>query len=193
MSSRILRIKSHLLPTPTATQPCCCCTGNSVPLVLVECSSNPGGGSNPRKTPQDRRLQNQLPDSVVQQMMDVAFAARNNSWSPYSKFRVGAAVLDSGGKIHAGTNVENATYGLTICAERSALVSAVSNGAKGIRAVLCCTDVDECLWACAACCGVILEFGDDVLVYAVKHDRTYQCKGIRELLPFSFGRADMGV
>ena len=69
--------------------------------------------------------------------MRAAIAARENAHAPYSHFKVGAAIEDNQGRIHTGCNVENATYGLTICAERVAVVKAVSEGAKGFRRDCC--------------------------------------------------------
>lgn len=88
-----------------------------------------------------------------------ALAAAANSYSPYSKFRVGAAILCDDGSIVTGANIENRSYGLTICAERSALASAVSSGRKGFRAIAIATpDSSYPVSPCGACRQVISEF-----------------------------------
>ena len=90
-------------------------------------------------------------------LLQVARAARARAHAPYSKFRVGAAVLDDRGRVHAGCNVENASYGLTVCAERNAVAAAVAAGAKRIRAVA--VVADPAAVPCGACRQVLTEFG----------------------------------
>mmetsp|Transcript_39418 Transcript_39418/g.92638 ORF Transcript_39418/g.92638 Transcript_39418/m.92638 type:complete len:142 (+) Transcript_39418:2-427(+) len=114
-----------------------------------------------------------------------------NSYSPYSKFRVGAACLTGSGKVYCGTNVENASFGLTCCAERIAIFSAVSHGEKEVLQLAVSTDVDEVKWCCGACCAVILEFGEAVQIHSSRLDGTFETKGIRDLVPFCFSKADL--
>jgi cytidine deaminase len=92
------------------------------------------------------------------QLVKAARAVRRRAHAPYSKFRVGAAVLDERGRVHVGCNVENASYGLTVCAERNAVAAAVAAGAKRIRAVAVCTDTGGT--PCGACRQVLAERGD---------------------------------
>mmetsp|Transcript_2387 Transcript_2387/g.3386 ORF Transcript_2387/g.3386 Transcript_2387/m.3386 type:complete len:149 (-) Transcript_2387:110-556(-) len=132
-----------------------------------------------------------ISEELVQTLIKKASAAKINSYAPYSNFRVGAAVLCDGDQIFVGANVENASYGLTICGERTAIFNAISNGAKQIRAVVVNTDVDKFKWCCGACCSVILEFGESVQVYSSKSDGTYEKKGIRDLVPFAFCASDL--
>ena len=124
-------------------------------------------------------------------LVQAARAVRARAHAPYSKFRVGAAVLDERGWIHAGCNVENASYGLTVCAERNAVAAAVAAGAKRIRAVA--VVADPAATPCGACRQVLAEFGGptaDVLLAgpggAVSSGTT-----VGTLLPhaFSFRRA----
>mmetsp|Transcript_37341 Transcript_37341/g.58827 ORF Transcript_37341/g.58827 Transcript_37341/m.58827 type:complete len:150 (-) Transcript_37341:8-457(-) len=137
-----------------------------------------------------------LPDSIresqVQEMINVAFKSKENSYSPYSHFRVGCAVLTRDGPVFGGTNVENASFGLTICAERIAIGNAVTAGyADSVIAVMATTDVDDFKWACGACCSAVLEMGENVIFFSVKPDRQYQWKRIREMVPFAFSKATL--
>jgi cytidine deaminase len=98
-------------------------------------------------------------------LIEAAIRARENAHAPYSHFKVGAALEDSDGRIHTGCNVENATYGLTICAERVAVFKAVSEGAKGFRRVAVVADTDTLTPPCGACRQILWEFcGDAELV-----------------------------
>lgn len=120
-----------------------------------------------------------------------ARAAAGAAYSPYSKFSVGAAVLTGSGKIFAGCNVENASYGLCNCAERTAIFSAVAAGERRIRAVAVYTATPTPTLPCGACRQVINEFGPEALVIstcatALRHETT-----LPELLPRAFGPADL--
>ena len=86
------------------------------------------------------------------------------SYSPYSRFRVGAALLGRDGTVYLGTNVENASFGLSICAERAAVCGAVSDGARAFDAIAICADGSEPAPPCGACRQVLLEFGPDLVV-----------------------------
>jgi cytidine deaminase len=97
-------------------------------------------------------------------LIEAAIRARENAHAPYSHFRVGAALEDSEGHIHTGCNVENATYGLSICAERVAVVKAVSKGAKGFKRVAVVADTDTLTPPCGACRQILWEFCGDVEV-----------------------------
>lgn len=111
--------------------------------------------------------------------------ACKKSYSPYSKFKVGAAVLTDKG-IFSGTNVENASYGLTNCAERSAIFSAVSQGARKIFAILVFAPTSEVISPCGACRQVIFEFSKDCVVKSVSKKSKSQVLMIKDLLPAAF-------
>ena len=95
-------------------------------------------------------------------LITAALKARENAHAPFSKFKVGAALEDGTGHIHTGCNVENATYGLTVCAERIAIFKAVSEGAKGFRRIAVVADTDTLTPPCGACRQILWEFCGDI-------------------------------
>jgi len=115
-----------------------------------------------------------------------ATAARSGAYAPYSGFAVGAAVLTDQGVVVPGANVENAVYGLGICAERVAIASAVAQGAKRIQAVAVCTDVEPPARPCGPCLQVIAEFADDIPILLLSTQGMRQLSSARELLPQPF-------
>jgi cytidine deaminase len=122
-----------------------------------------------------------------QNLILAAIEARRHAYAPYSKFEVGAALLTSTGEIVSGVNVENASYGMTICAERSAIFAAVSLGMRDFTAIAIATAGGHA--PCGACCQVMSEFAPDLLVLLVDSDRPEQPPRqlrLKELLPHSF-------
>jgi cytidine deaminase len=106
-------------------------------------------------------------------LIAAAISARENAHAPFSKFRVGAAVLDAEGRIHTGCNVENATYGLTLCAERVAIFKAISEGARSFTRVAVVADTANLTPPCGACRQILWEFcGDVELVLANLQGKT---------------------
>jgi len=122
---------------------------------------------------------------VSDALVRAAEAARRHAHAPYSRYRVGAAVETDAGAIYAGCNVENASYGLTICAERAAVCAAVAAGARRIRRAVVVTDSDPPGAPCGACRQVLAEFGLDMEVTAVGPQRTLRWT-LRDLLPDAF-------
>ena len=119
-------------------------------------------------------------------LIDAALAVRLNAFAPFSKFLVGAAIEDIEGRIHTGCNIENATYGLTLCAERVAIFKALTMGMRKFRRVAVVADTDNLTPPCGACRQILWEFcGDIPLVLANLHGKTetYQLK---DLLPRAF-------
>lgn len=102
--------------------------------------------------------------SEFDSLISAAKSARANAHAPFSKFKVGAALRTSSGKIFGGCNVENATYGLTVCAERVAIFKAVSEGERKFDAIAVVTDTDALTPPCGACRQLIWEFCGDVPV-----------------------------
>src|ERR1700676_4731709 len=100
-------------------------------------------------------------------LLSAALAVRQNAFAPFSKFKVGAALEDTEGRIHTGCNVENATYGLTMCAERVAVFKAISEGAHKFKRIAVVADTDVLTPPCGACRQILWEFcGDAEVVLA---------------------------
>ena len=114
-------------------------------------------------------------------LMEKSIEAKNNSYSPYSNFRVGAALLTKDGKIYTGCNIENASYSPSCCAERVAFFKAISEGHKDFAAIAISGDKEKC-YPCGVCRQVMSEFCDeDFKIYI--DDKEYTLK---EMLPYSF-------
>lgn len=117
-------------------------------------------------------------------LLDVALKARENAYAPYSGFKVGAALLDSSGSVFSGCNVENVSYGLTICAERTALVKAVSEGKRDFTKML--VVAEELVMPCGACLQVMAEFAPQFEVVCAAVSGEMQTFRLNDLLPKSF-------
>lgn len=127
-----------------------------------------------------------LAEDELEALVAAAAAARRRAYAPYSSFAVGAAVLDAGGRLHIGCNVENASYGLSVCAERHAVAAAVAAGATELRGAAVVTGTAPPASPCGACRQVLAEFGDFPVVLANLHgDRRVMT--VSELLPAAFG------
>lgn len=125
-------------------------------------------------------------DAIDMELLELAKTARKNSYSPYSKFRVGAAVYSESGGMYSGTNVENSSYGLTVCAERIAVFKAVSEGYTDIKKIAVIAESEEAVSPCGACRQVIFEFGDDVEVIMSNLKGNIRKYYIKDLLPHGF-------
>ena len=126
----------------------------------------------------------------IQKLIDRAAVAREKAYSPYSHFGVGAALLCEGGAIYEGCNIENASYGLTNCAERTAIFKAVSEGHRKFKAIAVVADTEGPCSPCGACRQVISEFEISYIIMAnLKGD--YTVVELDELLPFRFGAHSM--
>ena len=130
--------------------------------------------------------------NLIKEAMD----AREKSYSPYSKFKVGAALLAENGKIFTGCNIENASYSPTNCAERTAIFKAVSEGVKDFLAIAVVggfTNTDEYCFPCGVCRQVLQEFcsPDNFLIVVAKNEDEYKIYKLKELLPHGFGPEDM--
>src|SRR5687767_3239899 len=128
-----------------------------------------------------------IPTRSLRRLEMAARAVAKSAYSPYSKFRVGAAVLTDSGKIHAGANIENASYGLCMCAERTAIFTAASAGDRTLKAVVVYTPTAAPTMPCGACRQVINEFGPGAIVIAVCDSRQRIESSLPELLKHAFG------
>jgi len=115
-----------------------------------------------------------------------ALAARENAHAPYSKFRVGAALEDGSGRVHTGCNVENATYGLTLCAERVAVFKAISEGAREFRRIAVAADTDTLTPPCGACRQILWEFCGDIEMVLLNPRGKSEVLRLKELFPRAF-------
>jgi cytidine deaminase len=122
---------------------------------------------------------------VVDRLIEAARAAQQHAHCPYSRYRVGAALETADGAVFVGSNVENASFGLTICAERSAVFTAVSAGARKFRRIVVATDSEPPGPPCGACRQVLAEFGSELEVESVGPTQSRRWT-IRELLPDAF-------
>lgn len=121
-------------------------------------------------------------DSLVQQALE----ARKQSYSPYSKFAVGAALEAQDGTVVTGTNVENASYGLSICAERSALVKAVSQGLRKFKRMAIVADMPSPVAPCGMCRQMLIEFAPDLELILANLKGQSKTVKLSELLPMAF-------
>ncbi len=123
-----------------------------------------------------------------QELVELAFTMLERSYVPYSHFPVGAALLCADGSVYTGCNVENAAYGSTICAERTALVKAVSEGHRDdfVRLAVVGNSDDYC-WPCGACRQMLYEFAPELALLVGRRDRTFTALTLADLLPHGFG------
>jgi cytidine deaminase len=119
-------------------------------------------------------------------LVAAALAARAHAFAPYSKFKVGAAIEDAGGRIHSGCNIENATYGLTVCAERVALFKAISEGVRQFRRAAVAADTDVLTPPCGACRQILWEFCGDIEIVLVNPRGSSETCHLKDLFPRPF-------
>ena len=124
--------------------------------------------------------------------IDEANLLLERAYVPYSKFPVAALLIDNNGKKYKGINVENASYGLTLCAERNAITTAVTEGMKKIKLLVVTGNTSEPISPCGACRQVIREFSDkDTVIILANKDGKYESTSLEKLLPYSFGPEDL--
>jgi cytidine deaminase len=128
----------------------------------------------------------------IEELVAAARSAKVRAYAPYSRFRVGAAVL-AGGRMYVGANIENASYPLSVCAERNAVAAAVIAGERRIDAVAVSTDEGEPTPPCGGCRQVLNEFGPAMHVISEGADAKRADWSISELLPHAFGPEDLSV
>src|SRR5437868_12927568 len=118
------------------------------------------------------------------QLVEAATAARRSAYAPYSQFSVGAALITKAGKIYTGCNIENVSLGLTICAERSAIATAIAQGSKDFDTIAVVTAGKTPAVPCGACRQVLAEFNPNIRIVAATIDGKVQEFDLAELLPF---------
>jgi len=127
---------------------------------------------------------------VEDPLTNMARAAQANAYAPYSRYAVGAALEADNGRVFVGANVENASFGLTMCAERVAVGAAVATGARRFKRIVIVTESSPPAAPCGACRQVLVEFGRDTVVEAVGPSGSRRWL-VSELLPSAFGREDL--
>jgi len=128
----------------------------------------------------------------AEKLVEKAIEASERAYAPYSGFKVGAVVLTALGNCYAGCNVENASYGLTCCAERVALYSAVAAGERQFLAIALAAAGAEMIAPCGACRQVLAEFNPDMLVIMAGGQGAYRVSSIKALLPEAFNLKSVG-
>ncbi len=121
-----------------------------------------------------------------------AWASRENAYAPYSKFAVGAALLVESGEVYCGCNVENISFGLTICAERSAVVAAIQAGCRMFLGLAIVADTESPVMPCGACRQFLAEFHPSLPIHAVGRAGVSQSWVLSDLLPSPFGGIAVG-
>ncbi|MBS3926444.1 MAG: cytidine deaminase [Nitrosarchaeum sp.] len=129
-------------------------------------------------------VMNQKRESLINE----AISAQEKAYSPYSKFKVGAALLTKSGKIFTGCNVENVSYGMTICAERTAVFKAVSEGHTDFEAIAVSASSDQPIYPCGACRQVLAEFNSKIEIFVNHDEKNYT---LLDLLPKSFDQEQL--
>ena len=119
-------------------------------------------------------------------LLTAALAVRGNAFAPFSKFQVGAAIEDCDGRIHTGCNIENATYGLTLCAERVAVFKAISEGVRGFRRIAVAADTEILTPPCGACRQILWEFCGDIEIILVNLGGKTETHRLKDLFPKPF-------
>ncbi len=119
-------------------------------------------------------------------LISVAKKSLKHAYAPYSKFRVGAALLTKSGRIFQGCNIENASYGLTVCAERAAVFNALVSGQRRFEAIAIVSSSKHITYPCGACLQVLAEFAPDIRIILTDGRKKVVVKQLRELLRYPF-------
>lgn len=127
-----------------------------------------------------------------QELVELAFTMLERSYVPYSHFPVGAALEGADGTVYTGCNVENAAYGSSICAERTALVKAISEGCRSFRRLAVVGRSQDYCWPCGACRQMLFEFAPELEVLVAKQDHSFVKYSLCALLPQGFGPSSLG-
>ena len=132
------------------------------------------------------------PEMNYSELLQIAIKAKSNSYSPYSNFRVGAVLVSSDGNLYSGVNVENSSFGLTNCAERTAVFKAVSEGEKAFKTIILASDAEEFIAPCGACRQVLMEMcGPELEVVLSNSDNEIRILKLKDLLPLPFSKRNL--
>lgn len=134
-----------------------------------------------------------IDNDVLKSMIDESIKVRECAYSPYSKFKVGASVLFENNKIYSGCNIENASFGATNCAERTAIFKAVSEGMKFVKAVCVVGSFEEFTYPCGICRQVIIEFAENenIPIIVAKNRESFEVHKLKDINPFGFSKKDL--
>lgn len=127
-----------------------------------------------------------LDAEALDKLVIAAADARQRAYAPYSKFTVGAAVLSAGGRIFTGCNIENASFGATVCAERVAMFTAVAAGCRGLVAIAVAGPGERPITPCGICRQVMIELAPDAIVIMIGAGGARESSSVAELLPRAF-------
>ena len=134
-------------------------------------------------------------EKIPIQLLETANQARENAYAPYSKYRVGAALLARNGNIYVGCNIENASFGATNCAERTALFSAISDGVREFEAIAIVggvdNTIDESILPCGICCQVMSEFCTKDFPVILPYKDSYRIVTLGEIFPHAFSSQNL--
>ncbi|RCK55671.1 Cytidine deaminase [Candida viswanathii] len=136
---------------------------------------------------------NEVTEEEFVKLKGSVIKAKSLAYCPYSKFRVGCTIITESGEFINGANVENASYGAGICAERTAIVKAVSEGQTQFKAIAISGDTKNPITPCGICRQFIREFAPDIPVFMFNEDGEFIKVYLHDLLPLSFGPEDLGV
>lgn len=125
------------------------------------------------------------------QLVEAARRARKQAYAPYSNYQVGAALRTATGRIFTGCNIENAAYGVTVCAERVAVFKAISEGEKDLVALAVAASGDDMASPCGTCRQVLYEFAPDLILYLTGSTGSIESTTLKQLLPRAFGPAHL--
>lgn len=142
----------------------------------------------PKRAPQRSRPRASKAHQAIEGHIDEALRARQRAYAPYSRFKVGAVLIGESGRTYLGCNVENSSYGLCLCAERSAIARAVGDGEKRFKGVVIATQSEPPSPPCGMCRQSLAEFASDLPVILVNHKGERVDTTLAELLPLSFTR-----
>lgn len=135
----------------------------------------------------EKKINKILTEEEIAMLLEVAVNVSKNAYAPFSNFKVGAALLTDSGEIFSGCNVENSSYGLTVCAERNAVGNAVSSGYKKFKAILIFCETEKSTPPCGACRQVLSEFvSEDFIIILANKNKDLDFYTIKDLLPNPF-------